>query len=513
MTRLTSPPTKICRQPTPVLARVIIGTVILLTGTVVHPQPAEEVRYVQATELRLRSGPTVNAPSIALLHLNEQVELTGAASNSNWCPIIVRAGSMQGWVDCSHLGANPLSLEQADAEIARLSLALQRTTDPKASRELAERLFSQLERRFTLSPSLHTVADYDSLLGWLNRGQASPADDPGLKVTIQSHGQGLARMRQQLARTDTTLPWPDAHYPATATLRTILSRRLPGSAARRGERRAEALARSTNDAAPAPRASLFRDGAWAIGWAGGPLAHRQSRRDAEGVVYSIGFDGPSYRTLAALYEMAKSQRIAVQLEFKSVSGKGELSQSAAIADGGPEGLVLRTHLPVWGITEKGLVPGILRHASYGGDECSASENRSLPTRVEVVFAHAPRGDIHGVFATNVAFDPASARVTTRKRTFLSPLTDRFENTLTHRVDMQVDIDGDGIDDLRTVVSQDVSVGQAEDPAWLRGAIAAGFDPRWLHAAAGWYAYNVYMLQANQDGWWQPLSVYNLVTCT
>lgn len=494
--------------------RCVCLCVPIVTTSAVCAQTTD-TRYVEATELRLRAAPHGTGSAIGQLRINEPVDLKGA-QEGEWCPVGARGDTLRGWVACAYLARQPLTLERIGENIASLTLTLSRTTppfsnsavptlevttetvDPVATPGLVENLFGQLERHFALSPSIHTLGEYENLVAAVSQ--------------VSSRSGTLARMRQQIVQNDTTAGLPVVQHPATATLRMILAERAPGSA-RRAAKKAEALARATRDATPASRSSFFHDDLWSVGWAGGPLVHRKPGRDPEGIAYTVTFDGASYRTLAGLYEMAKAHRIPVEVDFKPVSDKGALTQMMPAVDGGPDGLVLRMRLPVWGITADGLVPGVLRFASYGGDACSESDNRSLATAVEVVFPKPLRSDLHGVFATNAVVKPENAKVFVRKRTFLEPLRDSFETTLTHRVDMRVDLDGDGIDDLRSVVSQDTSVGWRDD--WTRNYALAPptLDRRWLRPVAGWYAYDVFMLQANQDGWWQPLSIYSVVTCT
>ncbi len=126
--------------------------------------------------------------------------------------------------------------------------------------------------------------------------------------------------------------------------------------------------------------------------------------------------------------------------------------------------------------------------------------------MEVVFPQAVRGDLHGVFASSVPIDPARAVVNVRKRTFLAPLLSD-ETTFTHRVDMSVDVDGDGVADLRTTVSNDTSVNGVSMHR------PPGRLSHWIRPVAGWYANDVYALEINEEGWWRVLSLYNLVTCT
>jgi hypothetical protein len=255
-----------------------------------------QTRYVQATELRLRDGPQTAAATVAQLRINEPVVVNSGPTDGSWCHVSARADAVQGWLDCGYLSAHPLTLDQLGQEVARATLALHRAIkvvpgfppvldgsthfdDAKAARGLLENLFTLLERHFALSPSLHTLADYDSLLALAGRLEAAQQDEPALKSLAEGRRGGLARMRQQLVKTNTTQAWPSARYPAAATLRSVLAQREPSKATRRAARRAEALARAADYTSAAPRTSFFHDGTWAVGWAGGPLVQRQQGHD------------------------------------------------------------------------------------------------------------------------------------------------------------------------------------------------------------------------------------------
>ena len=168
-------------------------------------------------------------------------------------------------------------------------------------------------------------------------------------------------------------------------------------------------------------------------------------------------------------------------------------------------------LPDWVVTEKGLLPGVLRTAAYGSDRSGTSDKpEDFSSMAEVVLAQPARSPILAVFATTATVDAARARVLPQRETRLSGAG--FMGTLTHRVDAGIDLDGDGVADLRTVISEDREVTQAP---WLdpERALAQAWRPEGLRKAGGWYAYNLYQLEANEQGWWRVLSRYNLVTCT
>ena len=221
------------------------------------------------------------------------------------------------------------------------------------------------------------------------------------------------------------------------------------------------------------------------------------------------FDGTGPWALAPVYEMAKALHLPVSARFGSRSGS-ELSRAIPTAGGVFESLTLDVRMPVWAITDQGLVAGTLRKASFGGDACS--EGSEVPTAVELLLPAPVPGEIHGIFATNATLNPADALVTVRRRTFLDPLDrPQMETTFTHRVDVAVDVDHDGTADLRAVVSNDLSARAAPHGTFLPAAGGRSNGNFWR--VAGWYAFDVYALQVNESGWWRTLSRYNLVTCT
>jgi hypothetical protein len=267
-------------------------------------------------------------------------------------------------------------------------------------------------------------------------------------------------------------------------------------------RQARARGRLGDRPVPAPLApSYFSQGRWAVGWAGGPLASAGKPVPGEGTPYAITFDGRDVAELADVFEMAKQQRASVRARFGVLNGEGhELTQAQAGAAGGVETLSLDTRIAAWGITDKGLLPAVVRKVSFSGGACAGETPDG--TRAEVMLRQPPGGPLLAVFASSSPLDPAQVRVQTERRSFLAPLWDLFENTLTDRVTMTVDVDGDGVADLRVVLSSDTAVGQMPPPRRV------AYRP-----VAGWYANDVYSLEANVDGRWRVLSRYAVTTCT
>ena len=228
----------------------------------------------------------------------------------------------------------------------------------------------------------------------------------------------------------------------------------------------------------------------------------------QGTTYRINFDGYNAGTVADVFEMAKAHRTAVSTTFSRRDTSGGLSQMQAGWDGKFEFVTLAVTLPVWGVTDKGLVRGQLRKVSYGGDACS--DNRET-THAELVFPEPIAGTLHAAFISSAPIDPAQVRVTLKRRTWLEPLYSD-ETTFSYRIQAEIDLDGDGVPDLRTTIKNDHSVSQWDFPR-LAGMSGPAWQGWHLRPAAGWYANDVYQLEVNESGRWRPLSLYNLVTCT
>lgn len=482
---------------------------------------AATTRYSHASELNVRATPATNAPLVGKLAINQSVALLRQHDN-RWCEIESAGNSLRGYVDCSFLQASPLTLDQIDLEAAKLVLELNQHTlhvesssygnyipdnRPELSRQL-DALAILLERHFAISPSLHTYRDYNRLLLAV-QGQSWA---PGKKFVASHLGQ-LAAMRAVLSQDFAAKATVPVRQSINARVNLLLQQRRHGDVAHKaqpeGPGREQGLIAGMRQ--PAGKTSFFSKDKWAVGWSGGPMVQRLRNRDAEGVAYALSFSGNGPWALAEVYEMAKALRVSVKASFSTMGSKGnELSRAQATVGEGAETLALALRLPIWAITAEGLVAGTLRKVSYGGDACS--ENQNVPTSAEMVFSAPVRGEIQGVFVSNAPIDPARAVIHVNKRTILEPLNpDGHETTFTHRVEALVDLDGDAVPDLRTVVSNDTSVGSMSGDG-LMSAVARG-NHGYLLRVAGWYAFNVYMLQVNEEGWWRTLSRYDLVTCT
>lgn len=499
---------------------------------------AADTRYVQASQLNLRAEAAPAAATLAPLHLNEAVSLRKKISE-RWCLVETTDVSRKsGYVDCSFLADKALTLEKIELDFAAQALALHRLNRQfdgtrssldslprdlhKEALRAVEQMASLIERHFALAPSFYAYQNYADLLSFLQHFDS--ADNPAAEKSPLS-GFGKSRLPQLRAMeagfTRDFAAQPAALVPSgiDTALKAIMAERgalLANPALARSAKRAQKQARVQQRAArnafdlPATP-SFFQQDKWAVGWAGGPLIKRRRAADAQGVGYDVSFDGVNVLALAEVYEMAKVQRLPVKVQFKTLAG-GELSQMGKAPDGTYRGAIVQLGMPVWAITASGLVKGTLRQVSFGGDVCSDGGG-GVATGAELVFPQPVRETIQAVFATNAVIDPAKARVQLRKRAFL----EGGGSTLTGRVDVSVDLDGDGVADLRTVVStdQDVSFhsgGGFVQAGWLQGRRASGFSP-YVRRVAGWYANDVFTLEANMGDAWRVLSIYSVSTCT
>jgi hypothetical protein len=174
--------------------------------------------------------------------------------------------------------------------------------------------------------------------------------------------------------------------------------------------------------------------------------------------------------------------------------------------------VLETKLPVWAITAEGIVAGELRKADFVSDGIRSDDSAcSSSASAEIVFERPLKGRIYGVFASNAPIDPNAVKITTGNQTSLTGQELGAESArMTYREEASVDIDGDGVADLRALLSTDQSANLGRDR--LHHAVFNG-DPGGFLRVSGYYDANVYSLQVNEDGQWRTLFLYDLVTCT
>lgn len=485
-------------------AACAIGTAICVLPALA--QDAENIRYVSASSLNLRASAAATADVLQRWRLNQRLSLV--KQGDRWCEVQSVDGTQRGHVDCSFLQRTPVTLAQIEAESTEAALALLRLQPPISamthqwthglerdaaeSRRLIDALLQQFDRHFAYSPSLATYRDIDAVLRQL-RVDAGVRERPELAPLAQLLDARTAQMPALRAAFDADF----AKDPREPLRRSALG----GLAALIDHRQAQARQRFGDRRGPPVAPSFFTQGRWAIGWAGGPLAVAQTPAAGEGALFHVQFNGSGVWALNGVVEMAKQHRLALRAQWGELKSDAlELSQSQVSAAGAVETLRLDTRLQAWGVTERGLVPGTVRRAAFFGDACTANSGQG--TRAEVVFADAVPGPLLAVFVSSAPIEPSRVRVQMQRRSFLAPLRDLWENTLTERQTLSVDLDGDGVPDLRVVVSNDRAVGQAP----------LGQHVSFRHVA-GWYANDVYSLEANIDGAWQTLSLYNVQTCT
>lgn len=406
-----------------------------------------------------------------------------------------------------HAAAEPsAALAQAEADLTKATLVA------KPSLQSATAQFAALRRHFTLTPSLHAWGDHAGLLEKLGvqRRDAKDPEVPAWQKLLLAEYEQSRQMRRALSRDFGRQPAEVLSHPPSTVINLQLAARS-STEFQLDPARMTALGLG-RWGGQAPSASFFKPGTLLAGFAGGPLVSRLKARDAEGVVYRVRYDARSAAALADLYEIAKARGLAVQARWNDAALEADLSRALTDEERRVAQLDLRLRLPVWVVTEAGLLPAVLRRATYGSDACGASDKPDdLQSQAEIVLPQPVRGSILAVLATTAPVDAARARVTPQKQTRLR--ANPFGDWLAHRVDASVDLDGDGVPDLRTVVSTDHrTVGQAPwlDPA---GMLADGWKPAYLHRVDNLYAEDLYQLEANEQGWWRVLSRYNLATCT
>jgi hypothetical protein len=466
-------------------------------------EEAANTRYVSASSMNLRAAASPTAEVRARWRINQR--LTLLKESDRWCDVQSIDGTQRGHVDCAFLQRAPVTLGQIEGDTTEAALALLRQQpqawtsgierDPVETRRLIEALLQQFDRHFAYSPSLLTYRDINAVLSRLRDevgGLRERAELAPLAQLLDSRIAQLPALRAAFDADFANDPRQPIRRSALGGVASLLDSRQARLRERLDDRR------RVTEIAP----SYFAQGRWAIGWAGGPLAQAQKPAAGEAARFALSFDGAGVWELSGTVEMAKQQRAAVRAEWGSLTGEAVgLSQAQNNAASAVDTLRLETRLQAWGITERGLVPATVRGAGYFGGAC-ANEGDSQKTRADVEFSAPVPGALLAVFASSAPIDPSRVRVHVQRRSVLAPLWDLFENTLTDRQTLTVDLDADGVADLRVVVSNDSAVGLAPQ----RQLVA-------YRNVAGWYANDVYSLEANVDGAWRMLSRYSVSTCT
>lgn len=472
---------------------------IFISGIVLAQNPAADpgLRYSHATQLKLRKAPAANAETLAQLSINQAVSIVGQKKD-RWCEIKLIESGQTGFVDCTYLGKQKLTAKTLEIETARLWLLLnQPNLSKQKEAQLQESLFTQIEKSFALSPSLYAYRDYTRLYQAIYGMEKTNAS---AKNQLSSEREAtLQTMRQSLSRQT----WQKDYVPVRGSLmttlgQTLLQRRYGDVARYDGKKQQHTELPGGTIIEPAKGESFFSQGKWAMGWAGGPMINRLSR-DNE-VAYTVNFSASGPWVLADLYEMAKVHGVPINVQIDP-SQAGVLSDYSV----GIENMVLETKLPIWVITRDGLVPGYLRKASVGGNACT---DRWVTSAAEITFERPVKGNIYGVFASSDPFDVQKAVVTVHPRTFMGSMKNN-QIAPTYRVDTHVDIDNDGIDDLRVVLSSNMEV--ADFRSMYPHQVAMNDSP--FRKVSSGQPYNVHSFQVNESGWWRLLSLYHLIVCS
>jgi hypothetical protein len=415
------------------------------------------------------------------LPINQPLEIV--ARENRWCRVrlVASTGStdaaQEGYVNCAFLKDKKLDFATLETEAARLFLELHRENlTPSEEARILEALFTQIERHFALSPSLYAYNDYRALL---RDAQRRGSENPEFQLPAREKKQ--AAMLRELSRQT----WEGDFL---AVRQTVVTSGVEETLRKHGyyslpKYQAPGERGYDSEIFPAPpRASFFSRGKWAVGWAGGPMIRRH--HDSYPPAYSIGFsNGGNEFILNNLYEMVKALKAPVGVRFERVkvpeTPVGHFSEPHV----NTEFPVLETNLSIWAITTDGLVAGNLRQARFQTDDMCLDGGSA-----EIVFERPLKGRIYGVFASSAPIDPALAKITTNNKTFLEEgnSLNGEEYRMTYREEASVDIDGDGVADLRVLLSTDMGA---------------------------YHDFNVYAFLVNEDGQWRILSVYDLVTCT
>ena len=456
-----------------------------------------DTRYVSASLANIREQPNANAKLLLKLPINQM--LTFVDKQGEWCEVAYSSKSIKGFVQCQLLSNTPTTLAQIELDAANAVLANNRATLPIEGTdgnkltinkydefEPINTLFKQLERHFYYSPSVNTYQLYQDLMRYtsnrFNEGENKPL--PGeVERLIKAKAAQLEAMRAALNFNPAKNPYTPITKPITYTLTQLLKKRQGVTAIDKVQ------------------PSYFKNGAWSFGWEGGQFTDVKLDKKGNGFVYKVGFDAYDLNALGAVVEMAKHYQKPVQMTFRHPKKPGDLTQMNQSFDGTYEFGEVFAELPAYAITDKGLVKGLFKKASFAGDACWGDEGS---TYAEFVFPKVLDGTVHGFFVASTAIDVNIAKVKVNKKT-----THRLER-LTHFIRAEVDLDNDGVKDLRTLNSNDLEVTMNLNPF-----LAQRFPirkPSFLDVA-GWYANDVYSLEANHDGQWQTLSIYNITTCT
>jgi hypothetical protein len=332
---------------------------------------------------------------------------------------------------------------------------------------------NNVRRLFAASPSFTSLALY----AYSSSSDDSAAEPNGAdKVVIQAE---FAEMKSALTRDfSKEPPYPPAF---------------------------QGLALATQEArgAHAPAGSVFSRADEVAGWArmSEPFSSAMRARRTPTAQYAVDFDGPSLAALSPVYELAKHLRKNVTVELSNHPTGGP-EQAAPLLD--INTAVLTADLPAYAITRSGLTAGKFTRIGFFGGACSDRQ----PTAAEFTFAAAVDNVVLAVFVTGANIDTKRARVRVAEQIFPSFGDEINNDAIRKRVTYTVDLNGDGIAELRGVSQRDTEPDN-DDIYRMRGSY---FPTPGLVPAAGWYADDFDYLDANIGGRWLRLSTYHVATC-
>jgi hypothetical protein len=264
-----------------------------------------------------------------------------------------------------------------------------------------------------------------------------------------------------------------------------------------------ALATQEVRGARAPAGSLFARADEVAGWArmNEALSAQMRTRGTPAVQYVVDFDGPSLAALAPVYELAKHLRRQVTVELSNHDVEDLEGATPLLLD--INTAVLTAELPAYAITRHGLIAGKFTRAGFFGGACTGQL-----TAAEFTFGEPVDDVVLAVFATGVNIDTKRARVKVDEQVFPRFGDPINGGAITRRVTYTVDLNGDGISELRGVSRRD-SEPEADDLYRMHGWFLP--TPETV-PVGGWEADDFDFLDANIGDRWLRLSTYHVVTC-
>lgn len=491
----------------PARATLIAATFVsAISAAPALAQAESQQRYVSASALNVRAVPEPSAQVLGVLKINTRVAILRTLTVSDckganaadcgppggWCVIETLRGDkeLRGYVACNFL--SPVASSQWSLERSLVGLWGE-NGERLGALTPAERAqaFDLIERMIALSPSPTSLQRYADLLdalypGWNDATGSGNASDPERTKRIATY----RAMRRILAH-DTTAELAaagpgDTFYNAHAD-----GGRIPGHGTAQAK-------------------SLFGRDIEVVAWAGGYTVQRErgNRNIAEGVNYFLSIDRDS--NIRPLFHLARAMGAAPSVQAYKVPDNSPVGMSPD----GPQlpATALEASIKAHAITPAGLRAATVLKVYDQGGACN-----DVPSGVEFGLRR-PEDQILAVFVTSKGLDASRARVKRSERRYrASPYT------LTHAILYEVDLDRDGVPDLRGGVTQDQETAPNEPTpkeysdkmSQLDLEILALALPRRWHMlrTAGWYADDITWVEANIGGVWKILSVYNVVTCT